>query len=381
MNNLRNLAYSFLGLFISLMILTACAVPATPAHSTEPSSEPLTPIAAMQNTVEPESVLALGYYTGSQESYQSFIDFSSFLDIVSVDVYGLDGDGTIVGVDQYDIVSQEQAENIDFYACISNWNSDPEVNNFDPELARVAIVTQKEKMISQLVALAVSKGYAGINIDLESIAYSSDLSESRAAFNLFIHELAVKLHENGKKLIISVAAKVNDDPTNDWSYPFDLASLGEDADYLQLMTYDQHGSWGEPGPVSCADWLEEVIDYTSSVVDPAKLLIGLPAYGYNWDLSAPNENESTFVTTDFNWIDVPALHEKPGAQSFWDETSQSPYITYTEEDHSHVAWFENQASLIAKVSLISKYKLAGLSVWALGKEDLAFWEAVSNSNN
>ena len=42
MNNLRNLAYSFLGLFISLMILTACAVPATPAHSTEPSSEPLT---------------------------------------------------------------------------------------------------------------------------------------------------------------------------------------------------------------------------------------------------------------------------------------------------------------------------------------------------
>ena len=165
----------------------------------------------------------------------------------------MDGDGTIVGVDQYDIVSQEQAENIDFYACISNWNSDPEVNNFDPELARVAIVTQKEKMISQLVALAVSKGYAGINIDLESIAYSSDLSESRAAFNLFIHELAVKLHENGKKLIISVAAKVNDDPTNDWSYPFDLASLGEDADYLQLMTYDQHGSWGEPGPVSGAD--------------------------------------------------------------------------------------------------------------------------------
>lgn len=375
MKLIKNKSWKFLCLLFVILLLTACG-------KTSPSStDAITqipyeyPITATPYPAQTDEFISLGYYTGSQDSYDSFLEFVRYLDIVSVDVYGLNFDGTIVGTDTFDIAAQFASTEIEYYACISNWNSDPEVDNFDPELARVAILTYQEEVISQLVALAQTGGYAGINIDFENIAYTSDLAESRTAFNNFIHELAARLHEKDKKLIISVAAKVSDNPNNEWSYPFDLEALAKDADYLQLMTYDQHGSWGGPGSVSGADWLEEVVAYTTSIADPSKLLIGLPAYGYDWNLSIPGEEEGTYTTTSFSWVDIPKMLDRPGAKQSWDDASHSPYITYSENGHDHTAWFENVESIQTKVNLIPQYNLAGLSVWALGMEDLDFWQA------
>lgn len=102
-------------------------------------------------------------------------------------------------------------------------------------------MTHRDTLIPALVTLADEGGYDGINIDFESIAYSDDLDSVRQQFTSFIHDLAAVLHDKGLKLIISVPAKTGEYADDDWSYPFDLAALGEDADYLQLMTYDEHG--------------------------------------------------------------------------------------------------------------------------------------------
>lgn len=328
-----------------------------------------------------DDIISLGFYTGRQDSYDSLMAFSSYLDIVSVDVYGLDFEGNIVGIDEFDVAANNISNTVHYYACISNWNSDPAVDNFDPALAQTAIVKYKDKLISQLVILAQNEGYTGINIDFESIAYPAELDKTRADFSIFIHELANRLHEKDKKLIISVPGKTLDDKQNDWSYPFDLATLGEDADYLQVMTYDQHGSWGEPGSVSGADWLQEVITYTTSIVEPSKLLIGLPAYGYDWDLSEYDMEKWTYTTTSFQWKEVPSLLVKPGAKTFWDGASQSPSVTYEENGHHHVAWFENTNSIQAKIKMVSENNLGGFSVWALGMETLDFWQATENADN
>ncbi|MBA4384341.1 MAG: hypothetical protein C0410_06365 [Anaerolinea sp.] len=355
-------------MMLLIVILTSCEKPT--ALTTTPNA-----------TQKPADIISLGYYTGSQESYDSLITFPSYLDIVSVDVYGLDFDGNVVGSDGFNVAAKNPIDGIQYFACISNWNSDPAVNNFDPALAQTAIVKYKEKVISQLVVLAQSEGYSGINIDFESIAYPNKLDETRTDFSTFIHELASRLHEKDKKLIISVPGKTLDDKQNDWSYPFDLATLGRDADYLQLMTYDQHGSWGGPGSVSGADWLQEVITYTTSIVDPSKLLIGLPAYGYDWDLSEYDAEKGTYSTTSFSWKDVPTLLAKPGAETFWDDTSQSPSVTYSLNGHNHVAWFENTDSIQIKMRIVPEYKLGGLSVWALGMETIDFWQAAESVGN
>jgi spore germination protein YaaH len=318
--------------------------------------------------------MSLGYYTGDAQSFEAVRDFAEYLTIVSADVYAVEFDGTIKGADDFGVVDFCKARGIDVYACVSNYNGDPEVDGFDAELARVAIVTHRDKVIAGLVALAASGDYDGVNIDFENLAFSRDIEADRVAFTEFIHELAAQLHDLGIKLAISVPGKTQDSVDDDWSYPFDYAALAEDADLLQLMTYDQHGPWSEPGPVSGADWVEDCVAYAVSLVDPAKLLIGLPAYGYDWDLTDSDPASWTYSATSFSWSDIPALLAKPGAVEHWDTASQSPYVTYTERGHRHEAWFENTASLRAKTALIAEYGLAGLSMWSLGQEDAAFWE-------
>jgi spore germination protein len=330
---------------------------------------------------QPARKIALGYYTGDQRSYSAIQSFSDYLTMVSADVFTVQFDGSISGSDDLDVVELNHSRGIPTYACISNYNNDPEVNDFDAALAHAAIVTHHETLIDDLVNLANKGGYTGINIDFENLAYSENIEDDRSAFILFIRKLADRLHAESLKLIISVPGKENESIDNTWAYPFDLAALGEVADYLQLMTYDQHGPWSEPGAVSGADWVEECLRYTTSLVDPAKLLIGLPAYGYDWDLSASDIKNGIYVASDISWKDFPLLLTKPDAEIAWDTSSQSPFVTYMENGKEHVAWFENVESIRIKVNLIQKYKLAGVSMWALGKEDEIFWKAVEQGLN
>jgi len=342
----------------------------------------VSPGTASRGTVSPGyaclGTVCLGYYTGDAQSFEAVQDFAEYLTIVSADVYAVELDGTITGADDFGVVAFCRAHGIEVYACVSNYNDDSDAEGFDARLARAAIVTHRDKVIARLVALAQTGGYGGVNIDFENLAYSSDIDDDRAAFTAFIHELAERLHAAGLKLAISVPGKTEDSRDNDWAYPFDYAALGVDADLLQLMTYDQHGPWSEPGPVSGADWVESCVAYAASLVDPAKLLIGLPAYGYDWDLTDSDPASWTYSATSFSWGSIAALLARPGATEGWDTASQSPFVTYTERGHWHEAWFENAASLQAKTALIAKHHLAGLSMWSLGQEDAGFWEALTS---
>ncbi len=339
-----------LSLLLSSALLTCACATAAPA-------------------LPPSSPLVLAYFTGTEESYASLEAFADYLDIVSIDVFNVQDDGAIARYDDLGAVRYAFEHGLTAYACVSNYSGDP-LWDFDPALARAAILTHKDKVIAQLTEIAQEEVYAGINIDLESIAFSDDIEADRAAFSAFIEELAARLHAIDKQLIVSVPAKFADSPDDDWAYPYDLAALGQAADFLQLMTYDQHGPWGEPGPVSALDWTADCAAYAAALVEPAKLLIGLPAYAYDWNLS-----DTQAAVGELYWADIPALLAKPGAQVGRDQAADSPYLTYTENGHAHIVWYEDAASIRAKAELVGRYGLGGLSVWALGQEDERFWEA------
>lgn len=43
-------------------------------------------------------------------------------------------------------------------------------------------------------------------------------------------------------------------------------------------------SGSAPGPVSPRDWLEGIYDYAITAIKPENLFLGLPAYGWNWQI-------------------------------------------------------------------------------------------------
>lgn len=335
------------------MLFTSCAPEKTPAPSPPPEKK--------------TAKIVLGYYAAylAEAGYASVTAFTSYLSVVSADVFVVTAAGTIEGTRPEQLLSFAKDNDIKTYACIANYGEE----DFDPVLGHGAIVTRKAQVTANMIDLVQKGGWEGINVDFEGL-YPAD----RAAFSRFIHDLAAALHEKGRKLAISVPAKSADDAGDDWSWPFDYAALGADADLIQLMTYDQHGPWSDPGPVAGFDWMEDCVQYAVSVIEPAKLLIGLPAYGYDWNLTDPDQN------SDFAWKQVPEILARTGAAPVWDERSKSAHIAYTNsigttDGASHVAWYENPAGVAAKTALVIKYNLAGLSMWVLGDEDLAFWQA------
>ena len=350
--------------------MTYLAILVLGCSSPSPDIDPQTTVPSRSAS---PAFLKLAYYTGTEESYASLQSYSEFLDMLPIDVFAVQDDGSIAGSDDLGAADYAFAHGIAAYACVSDYRDEP-LYDFDPVLARAAIQTHKGTFIEQLVEIAGDERYVGVNIDLESIAYSDDIQADRAAFTAFIEELASRLHAMDKELIVSVPAKSAESPDDDWAYPFDLAALGQAADYLQLMTYDQHGPWSDPGPVAGLDWVAETTAYTAELVDPAKLLLGLPAYAYDWDLQAYAAGDEDAVG-ELYWTDMPGLLALPGARVERDAAADSPVLRYSQNGREHEVWFEDAASIRAKAALVERYQLGGVAVWALGQEDENFWQA------
>jgi spore germination protein len=363
----------------SLLFTAGClaaSIQMTDLPTAAPSITPTAlPIATQTPTATVDKTMRLGYYTPDQYSLEALSSYAPWLTAVSVDIYGVDSDGQIIGSDEFGVVDLAHRLNLEAYLCISNYNSSETVADFDPALARAAIIDHRDSLIPALVNLAVEKGYEGINIDFESLAMTGDLEADRAALSDFIRLLALQAHQAHLKLIISTPAKTGDDPSDDWSYPFDLAELGKQVDYIQYMTYDEHGPWGDPGPVSGYDWVKDSVTFAAGQTDPSKILIGLPAYGYDWVVDENGAPSTDIPAGSFGWNRVAEMSAEPSVKPGWDEDARSPYLTYSADGLLHLAWFENAESIRAKVDLVSTYHLGGLSVWSLGQEDESFWQA------
>jgi spore germination protein YaaH len=324
---------------------------------------------------------SLGFYTGLQTSYGDLVASQADLTIVSADLYDVTIDGGVIGGDAFNAAGFGRDAGLATYALVGNYN--PATRAFDAAIAHSAMVTDESAAIASILALAARGHYVGIDLDFENLSYSPDIATDRAAFTTFVHDLSTALHAQQLNLIVSVPPKAVDDPANTWSYPFDLAALAPAVDYLHFMTYDQHGPGSTvPGPVASLGWVTKCATYAVSVVPPAKLLVGLPAYGYDWDLTDSNADAGVYAVSEVDWVDLPPILATPGAVLQWSSATSSPYVNYTSADgHSHVMWYENQQSIEAKAKLVNNMGLAGIAIWALGKEDATFWTAVQSATS
>lgn len=313
------------------------------------------------------SKMVLGYYTvyysGDNSSYNSLSLYGSYVSHFSTMTFNVDGSGNVTGSTPTNAITLAASKGITPYAAVTNLSN----GSFDPHVAHLILTdpTLRTKTIQNILSIIQNNGFKGVNIDFENM-----LATDRPYFNTFIQELSSVLRPKGYQTVVSVSAKTSDSPTSSWSGTFDYYSLGQSADYLQIMSYDQNGPWGSPGPVSGLNWVEKVLQYATSQIPASKLLIGLPAYGYDW-------NTTTNTGSAVAWKNIPSLLQNTGATPQWDATSSSPYFQYQAADgSSHTVWYENYESIKQKAQLVNRYNLAGASMWCLRLDDENFWKAV-----
>ncbi len=157
----------------------------------------------------------------------------------------------------------------------------PSIVNGGFDAQRVSLVVndpaRRAQHIADILALVNDNDYDGIDIDYESLNPTD-----RDAFSLFIEELALALHAEGKLLSIAVHAKTDDAGAWSGAAAQDWTRLGAAVDSFKIMTYDYHNGASEAGPIAPLDWVDAVLSYAATVVPPEKTSMGVPVYGYNW---------------------------------------------------------------------------------------------------
>ena len=332
---------------------------------------------------------------GDPRSYTNLQAFHADLSAVALgNAYAMKADGSIDSsgytINTTHVIAYAKSHALDLYATVSDFNG--AIDDWDPNITRTVEknATNRNHAVATLVNLASSNGYTGIDLDFEMVGQEAGgpTATDRANHTAFVTALASALHAQGLRLVQSVPAS---DGSADYAYydGYDYASLGAVSDYMQVMTYDEAGpGWSStpsgtwPGPCSGLDWMNDIMAYMVTAMPSAKILLGLPAYGYDF---STGQTQTWAADKAYGTLGFDAYIASKGATPAFDTASYTPHASwgkvvaqsgaFSGATAQPALWYDNPASLSAKAALVPQYRLGGTGVWAMGYEDRYFWQA------
>lgn len=226
----------------------------------------------------------------------------------------------------------------------------------------------RQDLIEGIISMVIEYNLDGINIDFE---YMHD--EDKDLFSRFIIELKPRLNEIGAVLSVDVTAP---DGGEEWSLCYDRNVLGDVADYLVFMAYDQNGvSSTKAGTNAGYDWVKANLEkfINREEVAPEKIILGIPFYTRLWE-----ENNGTLEMYTVDIKDVEKVIPE-GASKTWDNNLKQYYVEFVEDGVTNKIWIEDEESIKAKLQLISEYNLAGAAYWTKDREPESIWEVIAET--
>lgn len=222
----------------------------------------------------------------------------------------------------------------------------------------------REYWLSGIVDTVERYGYDGASLDFET-GYASD----RDVYTSFVTELARRLHDNGRLLSVAVSPKTRDVANHPRSTFFDYEGLSRAADTIFVMTWGYHWATSGPGPQDDIGWTQKVINYTATMTNRTRFVVGIQLYGMDWPDGGGPDNPAT----SYEYADIVALAARVGATPVRDPEGDSMHFSYTEDGVEHDVWFPDSRTQSARVRLANDAGL-GIGFWRLGREDQRLWD-------
>ncbi len=333
-------------------------------------------------------------------------------------VYTLKSDGTLLDNGKLDqepwtsFIAAAKGQHVRVIPTLMTGNGDLIHALLSNSTSRVAL----EDRIANLVK---GKGFDGIDIDFEG-----KHAEDKKNFSTFLKGLYIRL--GPKWLMCDIESRTPVDaryygtevPPDATVYANDFKQINKYCDRVRIMAYDQQGidlklasdaasSSKLYAPVADPLWVQKVVKLMSKDIKNNKIMIGVPTYGYEYEVTAYAQNQYTYnilwtfnpgyampiatqygVTPDRNnagemfFTYVPsATSSAPisgGASALLAASAASVYAdTYNSHLSFHLLDWPDAASIAQKAALAKELGVRGISIFKLdGGQDPNMWNVL-----
>lgn len=250
----------------------------------------------------------------------------------------------------------------------------------DPTASAKNLVNEVEPIMKQY-------GFSDLNLDIE---YTG--TASMAARNHFTNFVQTVRNQLPKTQTITVETV-----TTDAIKPnlIDIKTVGKIADKIVIMAYDYHSPdsfvTGPVAPLTGVGIDSEydvttAVDKTIKLVAGAKVMLGMPLYGYQWESLTPDARAATIPHSGViasNHRAENLLANCSTCSATLDKEAIETHLSYfdDETDTFEQIFIPTKASTQAKILLTQQNHLAGVALWALGYEGQDILEPLKNYIN
>ncbi|XP_041790879.1 di-N-acetylchitobiase [Chelmon rostratus] len=248
----------------------------------------------------------------------------------------------------------------------------------DVPLSYIVDQENRTAWITEKVNLAKGQFMDGINIDIEQ-AVEEGSPEYHALTNL-VKETTEAFHREipGSQVSFDVA----------WSPKcidkrcYDYVTIAESCDLLFVMSYDEQsqimGDCIAMANAPLAQTLNAYEQYVNLKIDPKKLVMGLPWYGYDYPCLNLSQEGICFIAKvpfrgapcsdaagrqkTYKWIMTQVNTSLSGR--LWDDEQQAPYFNYKDQKGQiHQVWYDDPQSICPKADYVRSKGLRGIGMW------------------
>ena len=290
--------------------------------------------------------------------FDNVVNGTGTMNVISPTWFSLiDNEGSISSIASADYVNKAHARNMEVWALVDNFNDD--VNTYEV----LSYTSKRAVLIQNIMTQVLNNDIDGINVDFEELDY-----ETGEHFTEFLRELSIECRKNG--IVLSVDNYVPRESTTHYN----RKEQGVIADYVIIMGYDEHwGSGGVAGSVASIGFVEDGIVKTLEEVPAEKIINAIPFYTRVWKTTGDQvTSEAVGMETAENFI------HKNNVEVRWDEETCQNYGEVQLGDTFYQVWLEDNQSIETKLTIMSKYDLAGVAEWKLGFEKSDIWNVIDS---
>lgn len=247
----------------------------------------------------------------------------------------------------------------------------------------------RQTFVTDLKTIISEAPISGINIDIEYNGLVDDAIQKNYASLLESSKKVLDSHS--PKVSLSIASYSD---TGTIQRLTNLSLIHPFVDHIIMMAYDYHRRVSpQAGPNSPlygksdgkweSDIMSDLKGYTDKVPSE-KVLLGIPFYGYQWQIEEA-ENPNSFTTpktgSTITYENIPSILNQLSKQRSFDPLAFSPYILFNKNGKTYVLYYDDAQSLKYKLELVKQARLGGIAIWALGYEgdQRELWQTIQEN--